>query len=308
MPSQPSACFLCGNNDFKLWASATDVEYHTTTDYYQFYECQHCKLLQIDPVPLDKLGIIYPSNYYSFASQKKSLVNDIKESLDKRLFNKILKQLKSDNLKVLDVGGGSGWLLNVIQSISPRVKYTQVVDIDPDAEALAKQNGHNYFCGRIEDFNTTEKFDFVLLLNLIEHVSDPLAVLNKIQNILTDDGVVLIKTPNYDALDARLFRNKNWGGLHCPRHWVIFSKESFELVAQKAGLKIKSFSYTQGAPFWTVSVLAWMNKKKWVSITAERPAYRHPLFPVFLGLFAAFDLLRKPFAKTSQMFIILSKA
>jgi len=307
MQHTTKTCFLCGQADLTHWAKATDVEYFTTKEYFSFNECPNCRLLLIDPVPEDQLSVIYPSNYYSFAGQKKSIVNSIKESLDKKLFRNILKDLPGNHLKVLDVGGGSGWLLDVIRSISPRVKTTQVVDIDPQAEQLAKEKGHQYFCGRIEDFDTAEQFDFVLLLNLIEHVADPLAVLKKIETILKPGGVVLIKTPNYDALDARMYRHRNWGGLHCPRHWVLFSKESFTKILSAAGLTMKSFSYTQGAPFWTVSVLAAMQRRGWVKMSAERPAYKHPLFPVFLGLFAAFDILRKPFAKTSQMFITVSK-
>lgn len=300
-------CFLCGGNNFKHWAKATDVEYFTTTEFYDLQECQDCKLLMIDPVPTDKLNIIYPSTYYSFIEPKKSVVSDIKEWMDKRLFTKILGRLKSDSLRVLDVGGGSGWLLNLIRSLSDRVKDTHVVDLDKDAESLAIQNGHKYFCGRIEDFETTDKFDFVLMLNLIEHVADPLAVMKKISDILKPGGVVLIKTPNYDSLDVNVYRHKNWGGYHCPRHWVLFRKESFQKLADASGLKITDFSYTQGAPFWAVSVLASLHRKGMVKLSADKPAFMHPLYAPLLGIFAAFDLLRKPFAKTSQMFVILSK-
>jgi 2-polyprenyl-3-methyl-5-hydroxy-6-metoxy-1,4-benzoquinol methylase len=303
MPA-PSTCFLCGKSDYKYWSTSTDVEYYSTADDYEYYECQNCKLLQISPVPVDKLYAIYPSNYYSFVANKKTVVDNIKEWMDKNLFKKLLRDLKG-NIKVLDVGGGSGWLLNVIKSITDRVAFTQVVDLDKNAEQLAKQNGHEYFCGKIEDFETDQKFDLILMLNLIEHVEDPLVIMQKIEKLLTDQGILLIKTPNYDSLDARVF--KRWGGLHCPRHWVLFNKESFNKLAEKANLKIKSLSYTQGAPFWTVSVLTILKKWGWVKISAERPAIYHPLFPVFLGIFAGFDLLRKPFAKTSQMFVILSK-
>lgn len=307
MQIKPQKCFLCGEANFSHYASATDVEYFTTDEHYDFYECNNCKLLQIAPVPEDKLSKIYPPNYYSFATQKQSLVNSIKEWLDKRLFKKILNQLPGNDLKLLDVGGGNGWLLNIIKSITGRVTYTHVVDIDPDAEKLAIQNGHQYFCGRIEDFNTDVKFDFALLLNLIEHVKDPLAVLSKIESILTKDGVVLIKTPNYDALDASIFKHKNWGGYHCPRHWVLFTKESITVAAEKAGLKVTHFSYTQGAPFWAVSIMAYLKQKKLVNINASRPAFYHPVYKILIGVFAAFDILRKPFGKPSQMFIILSK-
>src|SRR5439155_27337673 len=106
-------------------------------------------------------------------------------------------------------------------------------------------------------------------------------------------------------LDARWFRHRNWGGFHCPRHWVLFDKESFLAVASKAGLVPHHFKYTQGAPFWAISLMAALHKRGWVQINATRPSFMHPLYRLFLILFAGFDFLRSPFAKTSQMFCVL---
>jgi len=41
-------------------------------------------------------------------------------------------------------------------------------------------------------------------------VRDPVAVLQKMSGMLAPDGLILIKTPNYDSLDARIFRHRNW--------------------------------------------------------------------------------------------------
>ncbi len=308
MPStQTPMCLACGSTAADLWTTATDAEYKTTNEQFSFYRCNSCGILFIDPVPRERLAEIYPPNYYSFVTQKDSFVNTIKGWLDGRLFRKILRTIPGDSLNALDVGGGSGWELSIVKKYDPRVKLTQVVDFDPVAAELAKQNGHEYFCGRIEDFQTQEKFDFVLMLNLIEHVENPFEILRKIASILTQNGRILIKTPNYDALDEKIFRYANWGGYHCPRHWVIFTKESFVETASRAGLTVKQFSYTQGAPFWASSMLFWMERHGWVTITKERPVMYHPLFP-FIGIFfAIFDFARKPFAKTSQMFVVLEK-
>ncbi len=300
-------CLACGSTSSEVWATAWDAEYLTTDERFTLYRCKTCGVLFIDPVPSDRLSEIYPSNYYSFASPKESVVHRIKGWLDGRLFQNILKSIPGESLNVLDVGGGAGWQLNIIRDIDPRVKFTQVVDFDPGAAELARGQGHEYFCGRIEDFQTDRQFDLVLLLNLIEHVADPLLILQKVRSMLSPQGLVLVKTPNYDSLDARVFRHKNWGGYHSPRHWVIFTKESFERIAATAGLKFKKFSYTQGAPFWTTSTLFWLADKGMISVTKERPAVYHPLYPLLGGLSAGFDFLRGPFGKLSQMFIVLGR-
>jgi 2-polyprenyl-3-methyl-5-hydroxy-6-metoxy-1,4-benzoquinol methylase len=223
------------------------------------------------------------------------------------VFRSVLRQVPGATLSVLDVGGGAGWQLNAARECDSRVTFTQVIDFDTGARDLAKGNGHEFFCGRIEDFESSRRFDLILLLNLIEHVQDPLAVLQKLRANLTPAGVILVKTPNYDSLDARLFRHRNWGGYHAPRHWVIFTRASFERLAHQAGLRIRSFKYTQGAPFWATSILFELARRGLIRVTKERPAVYHPLFAPLAGLAAGFDFIRQPFAKLSQMVLVLQR-
>jgi 2-polyprenyl-3-methyl-5-hydroxy-6-metoxy-1,4-benzoquinol methylase len=309
-PTLPAAtglhCLACGSTSYEFWSRSTDAEYRTTDETFTYYRCRDCNVLFIDPVPRERLKEIYPPNYYSFVTPKRSLVHRAKDMLDQRLFRRILRGLPGSALRVLDVGGGAGKQLDLVKGLDARVSFTQVVDLDPAATKQAEQNGHAAFLGTIEEFQTDERFDLVLLLNLIEHVYDPGAVLAKVRGLLTPGGVALVKTPNYDSLDARLFRDRSWGGYHCPRHWVLFDRDSFVRLAGRHGLAVKEFRYTQGAPFWAQSVLFALDRARLVSITRDRPAMYHPLFPLFSAAFAAFDWARSFFgARTSQMFVVL---
>jgi SAM-dependent methyltransferase len=217
----------------------------------------------------------------------------------------VLNQIPGQTLSALDVGGGTGWLLNSVKMSDPRPMATQVVDINPAAKDAAEQAGHRYFLGPIEKFESSEKFDLILMLNLIEHVRRPDEILGRARGLLSRDGFLLIKTPNFDALDAIIFRHRSWGGYHTPRHFVLFNRRSFTRVAEAQGLEVVSFAYTQGAPFWTVSVMNELRLMGLVDISRERPSIYHPLVPLFQGLFAGFDFIRQPFAKLSQMFFTL---
>ncbi|MFT3827360.1 MAG: class I SAM-dependent methyltransferase [Chitinophagaceae bacterium] len=295
-------CPVC-NTQAYWWCRQTDCEYFTTDENFNYYKCSNCHLLFIDEPPVSQLAVIYPSHYYSFATPGKNLVFKIKEHLDKRLFKKILKNIPGNNLTVLDIGGGSGWLLNTVRELDTRITSTAVVDLDSQAAVTAMANGHQYYQSRIETFNTDIKFDLVIMLNLIEHVASPQQVLEKIRSFLSDTGCIVIKTPNCESWDARLFRKGYWGGLHCPRHWNIFDKKSFETIVTRANLQIANLSYTQGAPFWTYSVLTGLMGK---TLKAKgKPLIEHPLFPVFSAFFAIFDFIRRIFVPTSQMFVIL---
>jgi 2-polyprenyl-3-methyl-5-hydroxy-6-metoxy-1,4-benzoquinol methylase len=272
-----------------------------------YYVCANCKTIFIHPVPVDQLKKIYPSNYYSFVNKPKNLVVRLKEWLDKGFFKKILKQLPVQPINVLDVGGGTGWMLDILKKADKRIALTQVVDIDEKAKNIAEQKGHAYFEGTIESFTTEKRFHLILMLNLIEHVAEPLAVLQKAESLLAPGGIIVIKTPNTKSWDARLYKKSYWGGLHCPRHWVIFSEKNFRILLQSTELKIRKLQYTQGAPFWAFSIIAALSRKKIIRTSAKKPVIYHWLFAPLAALFAVFDFLRKPFAKTSQMFILLGK-
>jgi 2-polyprenyl-3-methyl-5-hydroxy-6-metoxy-1,4-benzoquinol methylase len=305
----PTACPICNGRNITPHSVAEDVEYFTSAQKFSYDRCKDCAVLFVSPMLYDRLDEIYPKNYYSFVPAGSiGLVQRVKQALDRRMFRAVTRQIPGEKLAALDIGGGSGWLLDAVKAVDPRVTTTQVVDIDPGAKAAAERAGHRYFLGTVEQFDSEEKYDLILMLNLIEHVRRPDEVLAKARLLLTPNGLLLIKTPNYDALDARIFRHRSWGGYHAPRHFVLFDRDSFARMAKDQGLQVKSFAYAQGAPFWTVSVLNELRLLGLVKISRQRPSIYHPLVPLFQALFAGLDILRSPLARLSQMIFVLERA
>ena len=300
-------CLACASGRVEQWAVTTDVEYKTNSDPFTYYRCQNCAALSIHPVPSNRLGEIYPANYYSFGEVRHGLIQSVKNWIDRRWFARATKDLSGDALAALDIGGGAGHQLDALKAADARFRRTVVVDLDERAQALAEARGHEYVRGRIEDVPLSGRFDLVLLLNLIEHVENPFAVLTRVCDLLTPGGIALVKTPNYRSLDADIFRHRDWGGYHSPRHFVIFTRSSFAGLADRAGLDVKHSAYTQGAPFWAVSVLAWLDKRGMVVVTRERPSTTHLLFGPLAAGFATFDFVRGIGAPLSQMTFTLGK-
>lgn len=303
---EAARCLACGSRRLGLWARARDAEYHAVPDAFAYLECSDCGCLSIDPCPVDRLTEIYPESYYSYAKGQPGLLERLKLALDRRLLRAVLRDCAGEALAVLDVGGGTGWMLDQARLADPRVRDTLVVDIDAAARPAAEAAGHGFFAGPIEALGDDRRFDLVLMLNLIEHVRDPVQVLRTVGARLRTGGRILLKTPNHDSLDARLFRDTYWGGLHCPRHWVLFTPPALRRAAAVANLQVTTLRLTQGAPFWAWSVLDTLERRGWVRVSAARPMHRHPLVPGLLALFGAFDLLRSPFMATSQMFVVLT--
>lgn len=301
---------MCGAASAEHFATAKDKEYFTSDEDYRYLRCAACTTVYLEAPPADRLSQIYPSNYYSYGDIKETtaVTERLKEWLDRRSLRRLLRQIPGDHLRVLDVGGGSGWSLTSARKVCSRVVETHEVDMAASAEKLAVEAGHVYHCASIEQFMTDVRFDLILMNSILEHVPDPALVLHQVRNFLTPDGILVVKTPNTNTLDCRIFRHRNWGGYHCPRHFVLFNERSLTALAQRCDLALLRRSYTQGAPQWAISVMALMHERGWLTISADHPAYQHRLYEPLTALFAAVDFLRAPFMPTAQMILNFKRA
>lgn len=104
---------------------------------------------------------------------------------------------------LLDMPCGDGVLTSLLAP-----KFERVVGIDASSKhlALAKERlpSVEFHEALIEEFETSERFDTITLLNILEHVVDPVGVLQKAAGLLNDDGVMLVHVPNAYAVNRRL--------------------------------------------------------------------------------------------------------
>src|SRR4051812_10687520 len=99
------SCLACGSTRSMFWGTSSDFEYVTTRDTFDYYRCDHCDVLFIDPVPKERLAEIYPANYYSFAPSGQSSLARTKARLDARRYRRLLRAIPGNSLSALDVGG-----------------------------------------------------------------------------------------------------------------------------------------------------------------------------------------------------------
>ena len=61
-----------------------------------------------------------------------------------------------------------------------------------------------FHCSLFETLRLEARFDAVFLVHVLEHVIDPVAVLGKIRDLLTEDGLAFIVVPNAAAASRQL--------------------------------------------------------------------------------------------------------
>jgi SAM-dependent methyltransferase len=240
----------------------------------------------------------------------------VKARLDLRAYRRAVGALGTSAPRILDVGGGDGEIsAHFVRAGGAGSAF--VVDPDPESIEAARARGLDGFAGTIEEFETEERFDLVLMLNLVEHVADPVAVLEKARELLAPGGLLWLQTPNFRSLDARIFRRRNWAGYHCPRHWAIFSEPGLRRALGRARLDAAEFRRTQGGGFWAQSLLglrrerlmraggrpaAWSGSPARTSL--PRPLVRYRAFPPLAALFTAFDMATRRARPVSQVVVL----
>lgn len=136
------------------------------------------------------------------------------------------------NVKVLDIGCGFGETLGYHKARGCNVYG---VEADNNIQRVADKFGFNVKVGLFDgaDFEK-ESFDYITLDQVIEHVSDPVKVMNDVYTLLKPGGIVVVSTPNSKGWGVKFFGRK-WVHWHTPYHLNIFSKESMIDLSHKTG-------------------------------------------------------------------------
>lgn len=140
--------------------------------------------------------------------------------------------------RLLDIGCGNGTFL-----ASMRERGWEVLGVEPDPEAsrLARERyGLEVVTDTLEGAALpVSSADAITLNHVIEHVPDPVALLEECCRLLQPGGKLVAVTPNVESLGHRLF-GARWPHLDPPRHLHLFSQRTLQACAEKAGLRTES--------------------------------------------------------------------
>ena len=160
------------------------------------------------------------------------LVPPLKEILDGTVMSLRLK----DEGRLLDVGCGDGSFLVLMRSIGWQVSG---IEPDPAAAKVARdRHGLDVSVGNIEDVDLPEAvYDAITMQHVIEHVHEPIGVLERTYAALKPGGVLSIRTPNLDSLGHVRFRDM-WMHMDPPRHLRLFIPSTLSTCVERAGFTV----------------------------------------------------------------------
>lgn len=122
------------------------------------------------------------------------------------------KDIRINNLKILDIGCGEGWSLKFFNERKWEVLGLEYSDFgcknfNPDCV-------DHLMLGDITEniellISEMKKFDIIWLSNVLEHVIDPELLLKQARKLINEKGILVVQAPNdFSQLQIHLLENK----------------------------------------------------------------------------------------------------
>lgn len=199
-----------GFNPFIEWSDVREL---------QQYRCMQCALVFHLPEMLGGDAFYARLSKYDWYYESEKWEFDV--ALD------LIGQFKPKS--ILEIGCGSGEFL---QKVSGAVDLAMGVDINPTALEKARAKGLVVTNQSIELM--VEKFDMIVLFEVLEHLPEPGKILRAIVDRLNPGGTLVLAVPNPDGY------LKDQGVVLLdlpPHHNTKWSRTTFSYFASSCGLK-----------------------------------------------------------------------
>jgi 2-polyprenyl-3-methyl-5-hydroxy-6-metoxy-1,4-benzoquinol methylase len=137
--------------------------------------------------------------------------------------------------RLLEVGSNAGLFLSVAEQAGWEAK-----GVEPSHWAVA--TGKRLFDvdlvqGTVETLEAEPgSRDAVVMLDVLEHLVDPLDTLRRLRSVVHDEGMLALSTVNVAGLHARV-RHGSWPWFIRP-HLHYFTPETLDMMLHKAGFKL----------------------------------------------------------------------
>lgn len=236
-------CQICREENLQLCDKFSQLQ-RVTSDCRPFNAggklavCMSCGAVQkiCDDVWLEDIQSIY-SNYqaYELADGEEQLILDPVTGRPVKRSTVIMRELSksvdlSDVSSVIDIGCGDGVTLEAISSVFPTWDlFGYEIGLEKEAKLREINGFKKLYTGDIIDI--PGQYDLITMIHSLEHFTDPLNALKKLQSKLKPGGFLFIEVCNVD---------ENPFDILVADHLMHFSPESLSNIVNHAGMSVVS--------------------------------------------------------------------
>lgn len=183
--------------------------------------CKHSELIQLSSAVLD----------YSIKSNRNFSHKIEKVKNNERA--KILNQYGWSGGTVLEIGCAEGRLTQHL--LKKKIKAPQIlIGVEPSVDAnIARKYFHDVY----SDIKKIpkNKYNLIYCFHVLEHIKNPIKLLNSIHSLLDPEGTLIIEIPNRSG---SVYAQRDFN----PEHVHAFSISSIAILLEKANLSVESMN------------------------------------------------------------------
>lgn len=235
----PDSCPICGGRFEYLYS----IERFTPPPV--ILRCSECGLQRQASLPSpESLAAFYERGYYdgtaSFSYQDERLSEPFHDIVWRARLRTIARQIPPP-ADFLDAGCSFGGLVASAERSGYRAKG---IDLSAFAVEEGRKQNRDLYCATLEQNPfQPESFDIITMIEVIEHLPDPISAIRAIQKMLRKNGLLVIQTANFLGLQAK--RSGAAYHYYLPGHLFYFSTNNLRRLLENEGFdRIRFFHGT----------------------------------------------------------------
>ena len=234
-------CEICQSDSWQQVAEVPDIRYGHDGICYNVVRCSSCHLMAtmegdvlVNPWPH------YPEQYGAFNAPVVTGKPRIPSRTHLPVFGYAITGRLSwlehvshaSAQRVLEVGCGTGRIASYLRAA---LNWDVTgIEPNPDAAEAAREAGLDVHTGTLEDYDGDGLFDIVIVIHVLEHLTNPAASMKKIRELLKEGGKLVVAVPNAGSVERKLF-GKYWDGWDIPRHVYHYEPDSLTELLARSG-------------------------------------------------------------------------
>ena len=230
--AQDYRCVLCGHTKGKLaleWQAG-----------YQLFQCENCEAVSPNISVEDTskhVDQVYNNDIYyeKFLREIHQQYEYRKKRFGGERYSYIIERLGLDGkkIKLLDVGCGAGYFLSYLQDKGIDARGLEVT---PHLVRYCKETGL-----QVESHDLShepdEAYDVIVMFDVLEHLYEPIPVIQKVFSKLKPGGYFIAYTPNIHSVGFELMGAEQ-NTLLPFEHLCFYNENSLKYLSQKTGFTL----------------------------------------------------------------------
>lgn len=242
MPLTNEHCPVCHSNSNRILYDVRNPKAHPNGLHGIIKECSQCQLVfkTFDGQATQAYDEQYAEGFFNNTDYSGPAAVALYSSILKPSYDRVRQICPTPEL--LDIGSGFGMMLQTAKSMG--FNATGVEFCKPLADRAREQGFDIYNCD-VADMKSELSFDVITMMDIIEHLVDPVAILKSLRTRLKPNGELILYTPDHSSLIVsvaswlyRLGRTSAIDNIFACTHTCFFTSKTLQSTVEKAGFEV----------------------------------------------------------------------